>query len=47
MFLNVVVSYVQIDAVEQQQQQQTGSRGANGHGYFDYAENKFVMADGR
>jgi hypothetical protein len=29
MFLNVVVSYVQIDAVEQQQQQQTGSRDAN------------------
>ena len=35
-----------VKAVEQQQQQ-TGSRGPNGHGYFDYAENKFVMADGR
>ena len=24
-----------------------GTRGSNGHGYFDYKHNKFVMPDGR
>jgi hypothetical protein len=40
-------SFVSKLEVAETQQQQTGSRGPNGHGYFDYAENKFVMADGR
>ena len=24
-----------------------GARGPNGHGFFDYSQNKFVMPDGR
>ena len=24
-----------------------GARGPNGHGYYDYKENKFIMSDGR
>lgn len=26
---------------------QSASTGANGHGFYDYAHNKFVMPDGR
>lgn len=33
--------------VETVSNEQTGARGPNGHGFYDYGQNKFVMSDGR